>query len=771
MNSHTILQSKLATVGGLSDEQTDAEVRAEMAFYLPLFIQILYAAGTNYGKIPYGTTPNPISMIPHNRLRPNEDVHYPSRDLYNYVFRYLCETNTDGDPILNGGLVTSTFLTAPLPDFPKNGYLMEGALMLAIHVLRLQLHPILSTRPGLNKPNTETDYVRTDSYAYKRLKIVYDTFSRTGSLATDIFEELIRPDLRKMDYLPALEDAYPSAAYTQLKEIQETVDEAVADIVRKKAIRYLRLLGWKLADPEYHMLVVGEGSYTQGILNISGAAGLIFFKYSYSMRNELSSGRTSGKIFTRGLASQILSLQGKNRIHVNLFGVDAAAGAAIFEKDLFGNNSKYALKTNPRVSTLPFKLSRVGTLRRDTNLESNLNIVEDGEEANWYNTASLDVLSPCSSTLVGGWNDIDSDMMLFDTNGSFSVHLRKFLGRIGTEELFMTVCAYEVDLELAIELEQLYGEDRFELSNAQRKEVIDNVPEKINFIDLIINEIRKDTSNIVIEQLKGGFVGKMKSPAVPGKSKVESDTRYQFDLNTTNEPAAGNMYEVAENGNPDLLYSFGTIRFEKRKSESLKNTIRISIESYCSEEWSRLDRRLHFDIRNFGHTLVINGNGDAPSIYGPDGMDQYTIFGYNGSTHAKISSGKPEDPLHNPTSYVPIDIASYNNLLTQLRSFGLLEALFIAAKKRDEELLTSCSGSTDPDLVKTKLLEAMNSVDSVFTHTSPPVPVTYSDYLRFKWYMIETTGAPTWLPVQNGSGGYDIAPGNNPSDFSSLTDI
>ncbi len=41
MKSHTILQSKLATVGGFSDEQTDAEVRAEMAFFLPLFISML----------------------------------------------------------------------------------------------------------------------------------------------------------------------------------------------------------------------------------------------------------------------------------------------------------------------------------------------------------------------------------------------------------------------------------------------------------------------------------------------------------------------------------------------------------------------------------------------------------------------------------------------------------------------------------------------------------------------------------------------------------
>jgi hypothetical protein len=794
MSNQTIYQTNNATVGGLSDELTDQQILDEFEHFLPLFIYLLYAAGTNWGNSPLGPggtptvsvptrvfiDPNPsvASFLLSSDLTPNtNEVHAPSLALYKNIFRYLCETDGNGNPDFLthsdtiGKKVETNFNPAAPPVFSSNGYLMEGAMLLALFVIRIQLSTPFSTTtlisryqdPNPRNPSSPGPFDRTNEVIYKRLQKLYNDASTTGSISGTNLDDLLNLDISKIDHIKKLENIYIGTAakstttYNKLRSILQEAQHIISDEARKRAYRYLRLLGWKHPDPEYHLLVVGEGSGTKGILNI-GSAGIGMFQYNYQADEHVSGASQAEHIFTKGLNNQILSLRDKSLVHLALFGVDSsdvnAAGAAIFERSLGGNVSRYAVKTN---STAFNKLERKGTLNYTSDLDAPYSVIAGSATYNWYNTTT-GTISPCTNTLIGGWNDTLNDMTLFDPEGSFRVYLRKASGSVGAEELFLIVAACGGELEMNLELEDLYDEDRFELSNADREALIDNNPDRSNFIDFMINQIVREKAEIEIEELKGGFVGRTKNPVPgPGVSKIESNPLYQFDLGDPNHDPAGGSHETSASGDPSHLYSFGKIAFENNHSPFIKNKFKISIESYCSSEWSRLDRRFHFDIRNWGHSLTIYGSSVAPSTTGPDGLNQHTIFGQDPLTNAKISAGQPQ----NPTG--AIDLPSYNDVLTKLRSIGLLEALFISTRVKYNAL--SCA---DPDLICDVLQPLLDSI-SLSTHTPTPTTITYEDYTRFKWYVIETEG--NWLPHSNGSGGYNIAAGNNPADYSTFTDM
>lgn len=786
MSSQIIYQTNNATVGGMSDELTDQQILDEFNHYLPLFIYLLYAAGTNWGSVP-GTTsvphkvfnpniPTDPSFLLSGDLEPNTQKHDPSWVLYTNMFNQLCVTDTNGNPVFlthgtdsTAKMVDVNFNPAAPPIFANKGYLMEGAMLFALFVIRFQLSTtfddtLLLTRyqsPDPRNPTPGSTFDRTQEVVYKRLKKLYDSEHTTGSISLAHLNELLNLDQSKIDHIEDLEDTYigtaPKSATTfnKLKKILEEAQHIISDEARKRAYRYLRLLGWKEPDPEYHLMVVGEGSATLGILNIS-KAGIGLFQYNYASTIDVTGATQAKHIFTKGINQQALSLRDKSLVHVALFGVDSAGnpGAAIFERSKGGNTSRYGVKTN---STDFNKLERMGTLSPTGDLRATLSVISGSFNFNWYNNTTGTV-TPCTDSLIGGWDDSLNDMTLFDPEGSFNIYLRRGLGAVGAEELFLIVAACGGELEMNLELEDLYDEDRFELSNADREALIDNNTDRSNFIDFMINQIVRGKAEIEIVELKGGFVGRTKSPVPsPGVSKIESNPLYQFDLGDPNHDPAGGYSETSGSGNPDHLYSFGKIAFENNNSPFLKNKFKISIESYCSSEWSRLDRRFHFDIRNWGHSLTIYGSSAAPSTTGPDGLNQHTIFGQDPLTHAKISAGQPQ----NPTG--AIDLPSYNDVLTKLRSIGLLEALFISTRVKYNAL--SCA---DPDLICDVLQPLLDSI-SLSTHTPTPTTITYEDYTRFKWYVIETEG--NWLPHSNGSGGYNIAAGNNPADYSTFTDM
>ncbi len=309
------------------------------------------------------------------------------------------------------------------------------------------------------------------------------------------------------------------------------------------------------------------------------------------------------------------------------------------------------------------------------------------------------------------------------------------------EEFFLIASVVENILnKFTFELVNLFENDRFELTKATRddqflKDVsIENLVEIAKLFSLDTTTFDKICEVNVV----GKFIGKKDTSGA-----VVTDKDYTIYRNTTSTHVATAKVEQfipPTSGNETDLY-YAKLRYSKGSVEYSSKKLKIYIESFVSPLRSRLDKRI------LGPNLDSTGNPETdtfdyrPNLAGrkADVLDVYTLYGSGVSPDAYLltNEDEPFDAEKNPK------IASYNQLLSALRSLGVLEAfldriLMLANEEIDNNTSnaidlnsTNISSNIQGILTKIKCATIRESEDP----TSTIKTIDINTYRTLKWYV------------------------------------
>lgn len=189
-------------------------------------------------------------------------------------------------------------------------------------------------------------------------------------------------------------------------------------------------------------------------------------------------------------------------------------------------------------------------------------------------------------------------------------------------------------------------------------------------------------------------------------SQITSDPSYVFD--PTNNWASVDKIEVIYPPSASSLtydqfarvrYAFASIQWS-----SILDKFTIDIEAYASPLISRLDN-------------VMTTHGKPLSL-----LNQHTIYGQDPTTDAKID--------RTPNNVTPTYIASYNQVLTALRCFGILRATIDAIVDRASAPELGLSAA-EVGTISDKLETAFEAVKAFTTPAEGSISFTEIDYTDF----------------------------------------
>lgn len=310
----------------------------------------------------------------------------------------------------------------------------------------------------------------------------------------------------------------------------------------------------------------------------------------------------------------------------------------------------------------------------------------------------------------------------------------------------------EVPLLFTPTAEDLFDADKFELKLTDKADILckdDNLPGFKTVAELIHNGVI--TSNEIEIVMIGHHVGMVDDSARDNEPDVKADPLYSFTrprpvlepnpvtaahVKSTcverkpHSPGA-RILEVAlhldEEFRKPLRYSHAKIEYV-RSTDMTSHKLVITINSFVSPRWSRLDKNIGQDYRLADldpmdptySTVLANNEARIDNQLIPR-----TLFGADPLSDAYIIYGTQH-------------IASFNPVLSALRCYGLLEAI------RDN-ILTIAEDSVDGlGLTGVDLTNIENVLDTSIDATSidatgtgngrAGAPITYAVYENLKWY-------------------------------------
>ncbi|MFN8711230.1 MAG: hypothetical protein ACK5Z2_00160 [Bacteroidota bacterium] len=271
----------------------------------------------------------------------------------------------------------------------------------------------------------------------------------------------------------------------------------------------------------------------------------------------------------------------------------------------------------------------------------------------------------------------------------------------------------------------LFGDDRFEVLDTEKFNLL-NTQTEIDATQTIVYLIINGSP--LFFDLQGNYIGKHIKEAPPHGSAVIKDTNY------------GLGEKMKEHGNPPapgskLAKEYEKIRYSFARIEYNVGGITFHIESYASPLYSRLDKR----FLNIGNPQSFDYRGTTFNQPRKDSLDLHTHFG--------------QLPLTSPMCFSDINISSnykfpsYNQVLTALRCFGFLEAIFFRIRKEAKNMFdASLINTTQLAFVKNTLNNYMTTnlsdgpiVTTLFDVTTGEQKfLTAEDYQYYKWYTSAT---------------------------------
>ncbi len=347
--------------------------------------------------------------------------------------------------------------------------------------------------------------------------------------------------------------------------------------------------------------------------------------------------------------------------------------------------------------------------------------------------------------------------------------------QVGISVFSVSHVSEERPISLKLPAQNLYLDDKFELTSQQKRDLIDKedlYPGAKDAYAKIADLIHsgKITTGDMFFNLKGKNIGRplTEITTAPYKHHVAQDSRFFFSLPRPETfyledpignaswqeqtPSSTNVHTPLEtmyhpndpDGNltrllevPDWLpeayqesmrFSFaeGKVIFTSNDTGSLF----IDVESFVSPIWSRLDEKISNDYRHSG-SGTVEGLTLSQRMALLDSLTLYNDGANPSDAYIKlIAPGNPKR-------------GSYNPVLSCLRSFGLMEAIrdniaFMATQP------TGAAGGlgltvTEGEAIRTLLQNVIQVVSiPVDLKIGYVLPINYAMYNKLKWYVSST---------------------------------
>jgi hypothetical protein len=610
---------------------------------------------------------------------------------------------------------------APPPPLLPNGYLAEACTIFTLYKFQQQLLADTAQDSDIDAPGK--------SAIYKGLK---ETLRSLGfrkpapGLATLAFNKMMNPDrhigLRGLAFLdenqPTSTNPIPDPATDPLKKVMynlmkvgnlpnengdkkfdlkrapltpedllPSIDlilkkcgEKIVELLKQDSSCAYKILSKGAQAPSNLFLATGDGSATSGIFSIPPPPpppivlpdnqGVLLFNYDYDGKGGVM------ETATRPFPS--LPARSSTAVHLTMIGLDTSGFSTVeVIKDKI--NCKFE--------------ANITTAMRPVNGTSSVEARFDPVTQTFYTE------SGSGRTDIAHYDSGKGDLQFIQIGRTFAfdVKLNSFHTSQGAEEVFVCINVIEGPklAKFDFEVEKFFASDEFLLTPEQKNKLLK--AKDAEAVEFLIKKLMTLTYPPII-YLQGHFVGKyLEARDRTSGSKVTEDPRYQFHKTREQD----RTLEASGEADPRLKYSFGTAVMTD------KNVI-ISIDSFVSPQWSRLDLKVPPGTKPDLDSLT--------NYYVIPGSDAY-VDHIGGDPH-------PTDPDHPK-------LPSYNPILSGLRSFGVAEALkdILVARAEASGLYLE----DDIEILK-DYLEAHLAVVKVLENRQLGIgkEITFQDYNKFR---------------------------------------
>jgi hypothetical protein len=540
---------------------------------------------------------------------------------------------------------------------------------------------------------------------------------------------------------------------TDLEKVNETYIKLFNELnVMKQKIflSYLEQFVFKIFNNKISfdeiLLGSGNGSDTIGFFDLNNF-GALFFQYKVEKSSSLS---TFNLIPTKtNVKSLKSSAKGKSSIiNLNVFGVNESAtspgfepGYGIVEIAVKGHICRIDFKKEFGTHAMVAKPEPIITTKSVLNSNhSGFGLISS--VSNVAGTSTWHFYEKSGDTIpVFTFNDQTFELS-YESDG---VDVGIYVNSVNGEEFFLIASVVENILkQFKFELVNLFENDRFELSKDTRDNLFlkDVSPKDLLEIAKLFSLDSTSFEKIYEVSVVGNFIGKKDTNGV-----VVTDKDYTIYRTTTSTHTATSKVEQfipPTSGSESDLY-YAKLRYSKGSVEYSLNKLKIYIESFVSPLRSRLDKRI------LGPNLDSTGNPETdifdyrPTLAGrkADVLDIHTLFGSGVSPDAYLlmNENEPFDATSNPT------LASYNQLLSALRSLGVLEALMDRILARANEELAKSISDVTRDANDLNTTNIMNNIQIILSNvkcatiresedpTSTIKKIDINTYRALKWYV------------------------------------
>jgi hypothetical protein len=436
-------------------------------------------------------------------------------------------------------------------------------------------------------------------------------------------------------------DTQPRDATDVLRKIDavlKDVGEKISQLVNEDSTCAYKILSRSTSLPANLFLASGDGSDTSGLFNLHDS-GVLLFNYDYDGTGGVN------RVATRRFSS--LNPDLSTVVHLTLFGTNHLGPP---------DNGNSVVRVTKDGITYVFKASGSNPV---------ISPVDGSQASEAHYDAATGLFSANIGALVqvvARYDPAQRDLTFIDVGRAFSFdvtlisHRGLVLGVIDDDEIAVSINVVEGPKLNLFEFaaEDLFEDDVFALTEPKKSELKNRLmgdPATAAAIDFMIDRLIKVPSIPIFIQLRGNFVGKKLQPtAGPLHSKIGPDLDYRF-VKPRNVRKVETEEDDEVNDAP-LRYSFGRVSIADYD-------ITITIDSFVSQQWSRLDKKIF--------QLPISQSARVAKKAELDLLTNYYVVA-NSDAYVDRLDPNPSDVNH-------AQLPSYNPILSSLRSFGLAVAL------------------------------------------------------------------------------------------------
>ncbi len=476
----------------------------------------------------------------------------------------------------------------------------------------------------------------------------------------------------------------------------------------------------KLAPPKGSFLTIGDGSGTNGILDITNY-GVSLLDYNFSVNTRENNLYDTQKDTDTDTKKEAVKQEEKDSVYDYCLPFVENKNKRVFNSLKIGERYKLSLKINGFDLNANYHIKilingLVCGLLVNKNEASDYKPEIPTQLDNKYPIAMFSSVAdstifyhPLNSSVIAIFDHTLKNLNFIASHNVLQLDVNSDQKNFGSIEeiLMLSLLINDVEPKFKFKINDLFDNDRFEIKTDDVENKFLTSISDINHVKnlaKLLNDVNFQSKIKVNISLSGSYIGKLIN-----KNTVISDLRYNPRVKPKDHGAIESI--------PDYYIK---VRQSNGKVNYTNTKIEITIDSTASPLRSRLDQRLVGPVAPYDYNYSNNSSKLTD-------LNKHTWYGAS--------------PTKNPESFLMVNnvkIPVYNQVLTALRSIGTLEALF-----KKILIVASQDQTMNINVIKTNL---DNILSSVYCTTIPKYgdinntelnKISYNDFKSFKWY--ETT--------------------------------